>query len=221
MPFAGLARYVAVSLAAFVLPLLPLQAAPLQIVDAAGNPLPDAVILVSEVAPSVANPPVMDQLNMQFQPRILVVNTGASVDFPNSDDVRHHVYSFSAAKRFELRLFQGSDAPPVVFDQPGPVILGCNIHDNMLGYILVTELPWHAVSDADGALALADLPVGPLDTHWWHPSLAEQSPVALGDINLREQTVLSLPVTLAPSVAEPPLSPLQQRFRKAAEHATH
>ena len=78
------------------------------------------------------------------------MRSGTSVAFPNSDNIRHHVYSFSLAKRFELRLYQGTQSAPVVFDSPGVVVLGCNIHDWMVGYIYVTDDSRFAVSDEHG-----------------------------------------------------------------------
>ncbi len=71
----------------------------------------------------------------------------------------HHVYSFSEAKTFELALYKGNAHPPLVFDRPGVVVLGCNIHDSMLGYILVVDTPHFASTDAAGALSL-DEPAG-------------------------------------------------------------
>ena len=89
-----------------------------------------------------------------FTPRVSVVETGTSVGFPNSDDVLHHVYSFSPAKRFELPLYSGRPASTVVFDQPGVVVLGCNIHDWMIGWIVVLDTPHHARSDDEGLVRL-------------------------------------------------------------------
>ncbi len=76
---------------------------------------------------------IMDQRNLAFVPDVLVVQTGTAVDFPNSDQVRHQVYSFSDAKTFQLALYAGRAHAPVVFNRAGLVTLGCNIHDSMLG----------------------------------------------------------------------------------------
>ena len=201
---------------------LPVSSSALQLLDDQGNTLSDVVILVEGVAPRPGAPGVMDQVEMQFQPRVLAVATGTQVRFPNSDDVRHHVYSFSAAKRFELRLFKGTDAPPVAFEQPGLVVLGCNIHDAMVGYILITDSPWYGVSDAQGQLDSSRLPKGSGLVSWWHPSLGEAAPVALGNVELQTVGKLTLPIAPTPVAHEAkPLSPLQQRFRKAAEQHAH
>ncbi|TVP92888.1 MAG: methylamine utilization protein [Pseudomonadaceae bacterium] len=195
------------------------QTLSLQLTDAGGNPLSGAVVLLG--AGSSAEPlptAVMDQVDMQFTPHVLVVPPGTEVNFPNSDDVRHHVYSFSPAKRFELRLFKGSEAPPVLFDQPGAVVLGCNIHDRMQGYILVAEQARHAFSDSAGEVELTDLPAGQWPVAVWHPRLQDAPPVDLGTLTAGSHT---LQVDLPPEAAEaePELSPLQQRFRRAAGHA--
>ena len=84
----------------------------------------------------------MDQRGSQFVPHVLPVQAGTSVTFPNSDQIRHQVYSFSASKRFELPLYAGTSASPIRFDQPGIVVLGCNIHDWMIGYVVVLDTPY-------------------------------------------------------------------------------
>jgi plastocyanin len=128
---------------------------------------------------------VMDQAHNAFVPHVLVVQTGTSVLFPNNDVVSHHVYSFSQAKTFELGLYKGNAHPPLVFDQPGVVVLGCNIHDGMLGYILVVDTPHFALTDARGSLALDGLAAGDYTVHVWTPrlrpgDLPPEQPVAVG-----------------------------------------
>jgi plastocyanin len=114
---------------------------------------------------------VMDQHNMQFVPSVLVIQTGSSVDFPNSDQILHQVYSFSAAKTFQLSLYAGHHYPPVLFDRPGLVTVGCNIHDQMIGYIYVTDSPWFGRTDAHGDLHLKDLSPGQYTVKAWAPGL--------------------------------------------------
>ncbi|MFO1400864.1 MAG: hypothetical protein U1F30_06590 [Steroidobacteraceae bacterium] len=116
---------------------------------------------------------VMDQRNLQFSPELLIVQTGTAVDFPGSDQTRHQVYSFSPAKVFQLPLYAGRAHPPVVFDRAGIVTLGCNIHDQMIGYIYVTDSPWFALTAADGHARLRDLPAGEYTLGAWHPRFAE------------------------------------------------
>lgn len=139
-----------------------------------GQALEHAVAaLLSETDDSNQPEAVMDQRDRQFAPYVLAVSTNTLVRFPNSDDIRHHVYSFSPAKRFELRLYHGSTAEPVLFDQAGKVSLGCNIHDAMLGYIYVVDSQWYEVSGSDGRAELTEIPAGDYDLQIQHPRLAE------------------------------------------------
>lgn len=112
----------------------------------------------------------MDQKNHAFVPHILVIETGTEVEFPNSDSVSHHVYSFSPVKKFELALYKGSSHPPQPFDKAGLVTLGCNIHDDMVGYILVVDTPHFALTDATGATHF-DLSPGEYTVHVWTPRM--------------------------------------------------
>lgn len=125
----------------------------------------------------------MDQRDMQFSPHVLPVQQGTLVYFPNSDDVRHHVYSFSPAKRFELPLYAGRQADPIRFDQTGVVVLGCNIHDSMVGYILVLDTPWFARVDDQGRATL-DAPAGDYRLEVWHPRLPENSQPQVFEVSL-------------------------------------
>ena len=111
----------------------------------------------------------MDQRNRQFEPHVLAVRQNTKVRFPNSDDIRHHVYSFSPAKTFELRLYHGTQADPVLFDKPGRVVLGCNIHDAMLGYIYVLKTRWFGVTGSDGVVTLQEIPSGSYRLQLRHP----------------------------------------------------
>ena len=99
------------------------------------------------------------------------VVVGTAVTFPNRDNIRHHVYSFSPAKRFELPLYSGTPAAPVVFDKPGAVVLGCNIHDWMLGYVYVLPTPYFARTGEDGKGRIGDVPAGAYEARVWHPRL--------------------------------------------------
>jgi plastocyanin len=161
----------------------PLQAAAalsVTVKSATGTPVQDAVIIAEPAQGSPAPSPglkgVMDQRNLMFVPGALVVQTGTAVDFPNSDQVRHQVYSFSSAKTFQLALYAGKAHAPVLFDKPGLVTLGCNIHDSMLGYIYVTDSPWYGHTGADGRLQLHDLAPGEYTVRLWHTLLDEKGP---------------------------------------------
>lgn len=151
-------------------------AAPLtvRVVDGSGRPVADAVVTVRpsgaaqrpmRLAPGYS----VQQKDMQFRPFVSVVPVGATVSFPNLDPSRHHVYSFSPAKRFELKLFARDQTRSVRFDKPGVIALGCNIHDSMSAFIVVTDSAWTAVSDGKGMVRLADLPNGSAVMTVWHP----------------------------------------------------
>ena len=147
------------------------------VLDRAGKPLAGAVITAEpESGPSSAAPAVkaiMDQVNLAFLPDVLVIPVHSTVQFPNSDAVGHQVYSFSSARQFQLPLYRGKPYPPVQFDQPGVVTLGCNIHDNMLGYIIVTAAPFFGRTDAHGEWQGHELPAGRFRVRVWHPLLNE------------------------------------------------
>lgn len=151
--------------------------------DAAGKPVEGAVVFLEPVggqpAPAVAQATsVMDQIGKRFVPRVLVVPVGALVSFPNSDNIRHHVYSFSDAKRFELPLYAGTPAEPVRFPQAGVVTLGCNIHDWMRGYIVVVPTALFALTGVEGIARIEVMPPGPWRVMGWHPDVAGQSPAS-------------------------------------------
>lgn len=140
-----------------------------------GLPLAGAVITAEPEsgAPGAAAPlrAIMDQVDLAFVPDVLVVPLHSTVQFPNSDAVGHQVYSFSSARQFQLPLYRGKPYPPVQFDQAGIVTLGCNIHDNMIGYIVVTAAPFYGRTDARGEWQAHDLPSGRYRVRVWHPLL--------------------------------------------------
>jgi plastocyanin len=146
------------------------------VIDQQGRPVADAVLIAVPVDGNMRSPQrprdgSIDQVDKEFFPRVTIVPVGASVTFPNHDDVRHQVYSFSPAKRFELPLYAGVPAQPVVFDKPGVVVLGCNIHDWMVGYVYVSESPFFAKTGKDGKAVLAELPARAYVVRVWHPQL--------------------------------------------------
>ncbi|NOU52679.1 methylamine utilization protein [Pseudoalteromonas sp. JBTF-M23] len=151
-----------------------LKAKTLTIVDQFGNPVEHAVVeLLQSTAqqPVTKTPAIMDQVQKQFAPKLLTIVKGQQVSFPNSDDIRHHVYSFSPAKPFELKLYAGTPKAPITFEQPGVVVLGCNIHDSMVGYIYIAQSSAHFVSDEQGNVTLPDTTT----SYWlWHPEQAQE-----------------------------------------------
>jgi plastocyanin len=172
-----------------------------------GAPLADAIAyaLPKGPAPALRKREVnVQQVDKKFVPQVTVVQTGSPVSFPNRDPIRHHVYSFSPAKPFELKLYAGTPASPIVFDKAGEVVLGCNIHDQMLGYILVVDTPYFGKSGADGKVKIESLPAGDYDVMLWHPALALPAPNARS-VKLRadETAALSYAVALRPSPPKP------------------
>jgi plastocyanin len=162
------------------------------VTDERGKPVEDAVVTLTAVGASAPAPApskattIMDQQDKEFVPHVLPVHVGTSVSFPNRDNIRHHVYSFSSPKKFELPLYIGTPAAPVLFDKPGAVALGCNIHDWMLAYIYVVTTPYFAKTGAEGRARLDGLAPGTYEARVWHSRLR-------GDV---EKT--AKPVTLAP-----------------------
>jgi len=152
------------------------QAAPVVVsaLGTAGDPLAGAVVFLdSPQAAQLAKPLAaaeMAQEKKAFVPDVLVVTRGTSVTFPNRDTVRHHVYSFSPAKKFELKLYTGTPANPVVFDRTGVAVLGCNIHDHMVAWVVVVDTPYFATTPASGQVTL-DVPPGKYTLRAWHARL--------------------------------------------------
>jgi plastocyanin len=195
-----------------------------ELVDARGQPLAGAVLtlrgpLGAEAEPASA---LMDQQAKQFVPNVLAVRSGTRVAFPNSDNIRHHVYSFSPAKHFELRLYQGTPSEPVLFDKPGAVVLGCNIHDWMVGYVYVTDDPWFAVSDAQGRVQLDSVPVGSYAVSLWHPLAPAMLPQAAGALMLDEQpSQQRYALTTQAPAAIAPASSFGDALKNATRDAAH
>ena len=153
------------------------------VTDAAGNPLVDAVVMLEPVGARLPVKPMgnaqIAQHDLQFSPAVSVVTVGTPVLFPNQDTVRHHVYSYSSAKTFQIKLYAGVPHTPVVFDKPGVAVLGCNIHDSMIAWVVVTDTPLFARSAAGGHARVDDVPAGNYQLHVWHSLLAETAPAQL------------------------------------------
>lgn len=145
-----------------------------------GRPLADAVVFLEPREGRLATRPMtgveIEQAGRRFAPSVTVVTTGTEVTFPNRDTVRHHVYSFSPAKTFELKLYAGTPANPVRFDKPGIAVLGCNIHDSMVAWVVVVDTPHFGRTDARGRVRLDDVPAGSWKLRTWHPGLPPGAP---------------------------------------------
>lgn len=158
-------------------------AAPVQltVTDGSGRPVADAIVFLESPAARAAVRPLktyeIEQVNREFRPAVSVIPTGTPVEFPNRDSIRHHVYSFSEVKKFEIRLYTGRPASPVVFDKPGIAVLGCNIHDAMAAWVVVVDTPHYGRTDGRGQLTL-DVPKGDYRLRAWHMGLPAEAPPA-------------------------------------------
>lgn len=137
-----------------------------------GQPLEDAAIILEPMAgkaPFVKKRVSIEQVDREFVPYLTIVQKGTAVDFPNRDKLKHHVFSFSSTKTFEIKLYSGVPGKPILFDQTGEVALGCNIHDWMVGHILVVDTPWFAKTNNTGDARIQDVPTGKYRLRLWHP----------------------------------------------------
>ena len=187
-----------------------LNAAPfnVRVVDSSGRPVRDAVVTLYPTG-SAARPArpgghfVIAQQNLQFHPFLTVIPVGADVSFPNLDPTKHHVYSFSPAKKFELKLFAKDQSRTVHFDKAGVVALGCNIHDQMSAFIVVTDSAWTSRTNAQGMATFVDAPNAPGRLTVWHPYLRApggelQQQVAAAQHNANFELRLRAPPTAMP-----------------------
>ncbi len=180
--------------------------------DHKGKNVADAVVLAVAADPRNAlhsRPPqdAVDQVDKQFVPFVKPIFVGSTVRFPNSDNIRHQVYSFSPAKKFELPLYGGANAPPVIFDKPGVVVLGCNIHDWMIGYIYVAETPFFAKTGPLGTASITDLPPGEYSVRIWHPSMDRAEETTSRQVTVGPEGVSAeWQVGLKPSIRVPRVS---------------
>lgn len=149
-----------------------------QIVDQDGKAAPNAVVTLTPQGRSMPAPAtrldaekVIDQRQETFIPLVTILPRNGHIVFANHDKTKHQVYSFSAIKQFEITLVQGQNSPPFLFEKTGIATLGCNIHDHMIAYVVVTDSPWTAITGADGRAEIADIPAGTYDVQLWHPQL--------------------------------------------------
>ena len=191
---------------AFVLAAAPaVHSATLEVTveDAAGAPVEDAVLWAmpkSGPAPPRKRDAAIAQRDKTFIPLVTVIQTGTPVQFPNQDPIRHHVYSFSTPKTFEIKLYAGTPVAPVLFDKPGEVVLGCNIHDHMIAYVYVVDSPWFAKTGKDGLAKLDGVPAGEYDVNIVH--YLQAAPVA--PVTLRARGEEASPVAFTLTLKPPP-----------------
>lgn len=160
--------------------------------DSNGNTLSDAAIYVEAVA-GTHSPRTkvveIEQKGRKFLPLMTVIQAGSEIAFPNNDTVRHHVYSFSPAKPFELKLYSGTPGSPILFDKPGTIVIGCNIHDRMVAYIQVVNTPYFGKTDNAGKVRINDLPPGKYKLKAWHHQLSAGANMPESEITIGKQDI--------------------------------
>jgi plastocyanin len=173
-----------------------------------GKPVASAVIQLH--GPPTLKPPapaaaIVDQVNKAFTPDLTILPAGSSVTFPNSDKVSHQVYSFSPSKRFQLPLYRGTPYAPIRFDEPGIVTLGCNIHDEMIAYLVVSDAARFGRTDAEGSWKSDDLPAGEYRVRIWHPRMREAGGPMERAITLDDGQTAALAVQLTRPLRPEPI----------------
>ncbi len=164
-----------------------------------GNPVAGAVVMLHGPPGTRTQAPanfVVDQVDQTFRPDLTVIPVGSTVSFPNSDKVSHQIYSFSPAKRFQLPLYRGTPYAPTKFETKGIVTLGCNIHDDMIAYVVITDAAWFGRTGPDGTWSAAGLPAGLFRVEVWHPRMREESRVIEARANLETAQSQTLEVKL-------------------------
>ena len=173
-----------------------------------GKPVAGAVVLLHG-PPGSKTPPaanfIVDQVNQTFTPDLTVLPAGSTVTFPNSDKVSHQVYSFSPTKRFQLPLYRGTPYAPITFANAGIVTLGCNIHDDMIAYLVVTDAGWFGRTAQDGSWSSSDLPAGDFRIEVWHPRMREATEMLERPLKLESTVHARLDVQLTRSLRPEPL----------------
>ena len=189
--------------------------------DRSGAPISKAIVALEqpashEFASTVEEEAIIDQVSRRFVPDVSSVRVGTRVSFPNSDDVRHHVYSFSRAKPFQIKLYHGTPTDPIIFDKPGLVVLGCNIHDRMVGYLYVAGSPHHAVLDKSGEVHFKGVQPGPYELYVWHPAIPveERHTQLLTVTDQATQTTVVLNSTVVKKRAPETIDDVERQFRE-------
>lgn len=190
----------------------------LTFIDASGTPLQGVVIMIEDGSEPIPEPAEMVQQHRAFHPHTLIVAKDSPVDFPNRDNTQHHVFSFSAPKPFNIELYADQPEAPITFEKAGIIELGCNIHDQMQGFIVVADTRQVASTGAGGISQFHVQNLGPdgaLHLKIWHPGLKDNS-VALSKTfqgPLPIQQTLTLDVMPEPVPEQNGLEGLQRRFR--------
>jgi plastocyanin len=174
--------------------------------DAKGQAVEDAALWAMPKpgpAPARKREAAISQRDKTFIPSVTIVQSGTAIQFPNQDPIRHHVYSFSPAKVFEIKLYAGTPVAPILFDKPGEVVLGCNIHDHMIAWIYVVDTPWFAKTAKEGTARIEGLPAGDFDLYLvHHDEVAPQPPTAV-KLRADETQPIAFTITVKPPAPRP------------------
>ena len=172
--------------------------------DSAGKPLANVVVYAeadgAAALPKLQKAAEIEQKGLKFLPLVTVIQTGSKISFPNNDKVRHHIYSFSPAKKFDQKLYSGVAASPQVFDKAGTVVLGCNIHDRMIAYVKVVDTPYFGKTDDKGVVQI-DVPVGKYKLTAWHYHMANSVAPEL-PLTMKEGSRAAFTLALKPPVQD-------------------
>lgn len=169
-----------------------------------GQPVEDAALILepaSGKAPKIKVHAKIEQRDREFVPYLTIVQKGTAVDFPNRDKIKHHVYSFSPAKTFEIKLYAGKPAQPIVFDKTGEIAIGCNIHDWMEAHVLVVDTPWFDKTGANGVAHITNVPTGTYQLRLWHPRQKRTAEIRPIEITTTAQKRMELTLDVAPRAA--------------------
>ena len=174
----------------------------------AGLPIEDVAVVLEPTSGTLRparGRATIEQRDREFIPYMTIVQRGTEIDFPNRDPFKHHVYSFSPAKVFEIKLYAGKPASPVLFDKLGEVAIGCNIHDWMAAHVLVVDTPWFAKTRGNGLAHIDRLPAGSYRLHLWHPRQRAATSDLSVDLGASPRHFdISLDVAPQPVVQKPP-----------------
>ncbi|RSZ61043.1 methylamine utilization protein [Massilia atriviolacea] len=177
-----------------------------QVTDSSGKPLADVVVSAvpegNAPVPQTMKAAEIEQRGLKFLPLVSVIQTGSKISFPNFDRVKHHIYSFSPAKKFDQKLYSGVAAAPQVFDKAGTVVLGCNIHDGMVAYIRVVDTPFFARTDAAGAARIELPAAGKYTLSSWHFNMAGAAAEQSVAVKADGATAAGVKLALKPPAAD-------------------
>ncbi|MBB3120011.1 methylamine utilization protein [Pseudoduganella violacea] len=182
-----------------------------QVSDEGNKPLADVIVYAEadggQAPPKTLKPGEISQKGLKFIPLVTAVQSGSKIFFPNNDKVRHHIYSFSPAHKFDQKLYSGTTAEPQTFEKAGTVVLGCNIHDKMLAYVRVVDTPYFAKTDDSGVVRL-DVPAGKYVLKAWHYNAVSAQPAEQAVVVKGGDALLGAVFKLAlkPAAADAPAS---------------